>query len=479
VTRLPGKEGHRRAASVWRNDNTAIAADVLWRPQCVLMISTWLTILLAWAAAAQQPPPGVAPGPERFGMQVVTTGLAGPWEVALAPDGRLWATERTGKRIVRVNPADGEKTTLVAIPDVMQTLTQDGLLGMALHPDLGMNRGADYAYVAMTYDADPGPGETRRLKIRRYTYDAKAETLGRPMDVLDNLPAGTDHLSGRLIIGPDRKLYLTVGDGGVNQFAVYCEPIQAQVVPTAADVAARNWPKVYQGKILRLNLDGSIPADNPVIAGVRSHIYSYGHRNSQGLAFGPGGRLYASEHGPSVDDELNLLEAGKNYGWPHVAGYRDDKAYVYANWSAAPRCSSLTWDALVAPPSVPQARETSWTSPDFVPPIQTFFTVGSDYDFTTGNATIAPSGIAVYAAKAGVPGWADSVLVTSLIRGVVYRVKLDAAGTGVTGSPLAYFRTDDRFRDVDVSPDGRTIYVATDSGSATHKGAILAFSYQP
>ena len=87
--------------------------------------------------------------------------------------------------------------------------------------------------------------------------------------------------------------------------------------------------------MLRLNLDGSIPSDNPMIGGVRSHIYSYGHRNPQGLVFAPDGKLYESEHGPNTDDEVNLIRAGGNYGWPHVAGYRDDQSYAYANWSAS------------------------------------------------------------------------------------------------------------------------------------------------
>jgi PQQ-dependent dehydrogenase (s-GDH family) len=441
--------------------------------ECVVMITTLLA-LLAWfaPAAPQQQPAGTALGTESFDMRVVTTGLAGPWELLNGPDGWLWVTERTGKRITRVNPADGAKTVLVEIPDVLQSVQQDGLLGMAID---GNN-----VYVAMTYDADPGAAVTRRMKIRRYAYDAAAKALGQPADILDNLPAGSDHLSGRLALGPDRKLYLTLGDGGKNQLAVYCQPIEAQVLPTAADVAARDWPKVYQGKILRVDLDGSIPSDNPTIAGVRSHIYSYGHRNSQGLAFGPDGKLYASEHGPSVDDELNRIQAGKNYGWPYIAGYQDDRAYSYQNWSAAPGCASLKWDANVAPASVPQQKESAWHSADFVPPIQTFFTVPSDYDFKTGNATIAPSGIDVYhVRRGGIPGWADSVLVTGLIRGVVYRVKLNAAGTAADGAPLAYFRQDDRYRDLALSADGRTIYVATDPNSALHKGAIVAFTYRP
>jgi hypothetical protein len=86
---------------------------------------------------------------------------------------------------------------------------------------------------------------------------------------------------------------------------------------------------------------------NPIIAGVRSHIYSYGHRNPQGLAFAPDGKLYESEHGPNTDDEVNVIRAGGNYGWPHVAGYQDDQSYAYANWSASKGvpCESLTFTA--------------------------------------------------------------------------------------------------------------------------------------
>src|SRR4029079_12218968 len=126
-------------------------------------------------------------------------------------------------------------------------------------------------------------------------------------------------------------------------------------------ISARDW-KTYQGKVLRLNLDGSIPSDNPVLNGVRSHIYSYGHRNPQGIVFGPDGTLYESEHGPDTDDEVNVIEAGKNYGWPFVAGYRDDNVYVWANWPAstpAP-CASLTFNPHRIPASVPQQHETAW-----------------------------------------------------------------------------------------------------------------------
>ena len=164
------------------------------------------------------------------------------------------------------------------------------------------------------------------------------------------------------MFGLDQKLYLTIGDQGYNQLSLYCTPIRSQELPTTDDVRARNFQR-YEGKVLRIGLDGSIPADNPMLDGVRSHVYSYGHRNAQGLIQAPDGKLYASEHGPSMDDELNLIQAGKNYGWPYVAGYQDDRVYVYANWSrSAPApCSTLKFNDIVAPPSVPQQKESAWT----------------------------------------------------------------------------------------------------------------------
>jgi PQQ-dependent dehydrogenase (s-GDH family) len=189
----------------------------------------------------------------------------------------------------------------------------------------------DYVYVAYTYDADPGEALDHRAKIRRYTYDPVTQKLDTPVDIITDLPA---HNAGRLVYGPDQKLYYSIGDQGSNQFLNACNVIAAQDTPTQSEVTAKDFSK-YKGKILRLNLDGTIPTDNPEINGVQSHVYTYGHRNPQGLAFGPEGTLYSAEHGPKTDDEVNIIQAGKNYGWPHVAGYKDDKAYVYANWSAS------------------------------------------------------------------------------------------------------------------------------------------------
>ena len=460
------------------------------RVQSRAAASLTLAVLCAIGVLAQNPRNQHTVGPETFSRRVVVGNLGNPWEVTWGPDDRLWITERTAFRVIRVNPADGSVRVALTLSDVYQSVEQDGLMGMALHPELLRGKGLDYVYLAYTYDRDPGPGVTRRIRVRRYTYDAASQQLTAPSDVLDDMPAHDDHGGGRLLVGPDVKLYLTRGDLGSNYLANYCNANRAQDLPTADAVKARDW-STYQGKILRMNLDGSIPSDNPLLNGVRSHIYTYGHRNPQGLAFGPGGLLYASEHGPSTDDELNLIVAGKNYGWPDVAGFNDDRGYVYANWSAsAPTpCRTLKFDNLHPPASVPQQKESAWTHADFAPPLATFFTVPAGYDLGgLGNATIAPAGIDVYTSSA-VPGWAASVLITGMRTGAVYRVKLAADGRGIVGSPLEYYKSNDRYRDSAVSPDGRRIYLVTDSKGVTmdaegrrtealtSPGAVLEFSF--
>ena len=431
-------------------------------------------------------------GTETFSRRVVAADLANPWEVTWGPDGHLWITERTAFRVTRVNPADGSRRVALTLTDVHQSVVQDGLLGLALHPDLLTKRDRDYVYLAYVYDADPGADVSRRLRVRRYTYDPATQALGSPVAVLDNLPAGDDHGGGRLAIGPDGKLYLSRGDHGANFLRNYCLANRAQDLPDAGAVAARDW-STYQGKILRMDLDGAIPADNPLIRGVRSHIYSYGLRNVQGLAFGATGRLYAAEHGPSTDDEVNLMEAGKNYGWPHVAGFNDDRGYVFANWSgSAPApCASLKFDNLNPPAPVPIVKESAWQHSDAVAPLATFFTVPAGYDLAAqGSATIAPGGLEAYTSTA-IPGWRSSLLVTGMRTGTVYRMKLNDIGTAVTEPPLEYFRRPNRYRDIAVAPDGRRIFVVTDSfGSVLDEqwrrtealaepGALLEFTYVP
>lgn len=468
----------------------------------------FLALPLSGALAVE--PGSIVAGKQQFTGKVLATGLANPWEVTWGPDNFLWVTERTAGRITRINPVDGQKSTAIEIAEVTAPGGQDGILGLALHPDLLKGKGSDFVYTAYTYldktrppregIADPNsPYRQLYTKIVRLTYDQATGKLHDSVELISGLPASSDHNSGRMKIGPDGKLYYTIGDGGHNQLANYCIPIEAQRLPTADELKAKDY-LAYQGKSLRLNLDGSIPDDNPVIKGVQSHVFTYGHRNMQGIDFAPNGTLYASEQGPKTDDEINILLPGRNYGWPHVAGFRDDMAYQYARWpDATTPCRELHFSDLKIDPSVPRENETSWKE-DFEPPVATMFTVPSDWNFSDPAChgvdficwpTVAPSSIEVYMPKAGIgiPGWDNSLIVTTLKRGSLYRIPLAADGRTLRGPIERFFQSEDRFRDTAVSPDMKTIYVATDSGGMaealgggiTHTmqnpGSILAFTY--
>lgn len=473
-----------------------------------------------WAAArlpvfffalllAQDGPESVVPGTKKFDKRVVTSGLAGPWEITWGPDSMLWTTERTGKRVTRVNPANGERKVAITIDEIAAPGGQDGLLGLALHPQLLAGTGSNYVYVSYTYfDKSKGPdlrvadpaSPYRHLygKVVRLRYDASRGTLSHPVELITGLPAGNDHNALRLKIGPDNKLYLTLGDQGNNQLGNFCHPILAQRLPTQEEVGRKDYA-AYEGKSLRLNLDGSIPQDNPKLDGVVSHVYTYGHRNTQGIDFGPDGTLYGADHGPKTDDEINVLTAGGNYGWPHVAGLRDDKAYQYARWAEAKRpCAELRFSDLAIESSVPREPESAFTTP-IVEPIATLFTVPSGYNFQDPACrgvnyicwpTVGVSGVEFYGAgKDGIPGWDAVLLITTLKRGSLYVLPLSADRKKAGGPMSRYFQSENRYRDTAIHPGSRTIYVATDSeglaeslegGVTTNmqdKGAILAFTY--
>ncbi|GAA2345830.1 glucose/sorbosone family PQQ-dependent dehydrogenase [Streptomyces violaceusniger] len=462
-----------------------------------------LTCTAPAVADASTTSPSGEPG---FTRSVLATGLGDPYEIVWGPDNHLWATEKSGLKVTRVDPTTGARTTALDLTGtaVHTAAGQDGVLGLAFQTPRQGTSGSTYVYLSYTYQTTtPAPvtGETRRLKIARYTLDRTTHTLVSPKDILTGLPSGTDHQSARLRLGSDGKLYYTVGDQGANQLEHYCNPNWAQRLLTRSEVEHKDWFAAYQGKILRINLDGSIPADNPVINGVRSHIITYGHRNSQGLDFAPNGTLYQAEQGPKTDDEINIVRPGHNYGWPYVAGYRDDQAYTYNNWSASTPtpCKDLTYSDLEVPDSVPQQKETDWKG-SFVPPIDTLGTsVGNDYNFADPKCaegglyfvcwpTIAPSSLSYYPQRSGgIRGWGNSLIVTTLKDGSVYRLKLSADGRHVV-SRERLWTSQNRYRDTAFSPDGKTVYVATDNAGLVRNpssgapattldnpGSILAF----
>jgi len=261
---------------------------------------------------------------EGFSVKVITRNLSAPLNILYGPDDTLWITERVGKDIVRIDPINGTLLSSFSIPNVNQSAGQDGLLGMAFDPNFNNTH---HIYVAYTYEENSGGKEPDlKTKITRFTVDLTTNNISEPLDLITGLSGSSDHNSGRMTFGPDGKLYYTIGDQGKNQLVLACSNNLAQHLPTAEQVGAKNW-STYEGKVLRMNPDGSIPDDNPVINGVQSHIYTYGHRNAQGIAAGPNGDLYVAEHGDNSEDEINRLQAGGNYGWPYVSGYIDNKAY--------------------------------------------------------------------------------------------------------------------------------------------------------
>lgn len=442
----------------------------LWKFFC---LSSALTAAAIMPAAAQQSPDDVTVAEFPFEKAVLAEGLGNPFEIRIGPDGWLWVTERTAAKVTRINLDDGSAETAYEFdaPEVIDD--QTGVMGFAFHPDFG--DGADQIFVYHTYEDAERTDPTRpdeadpfhRLfnKVVRLDYDAGTGTLSNPTDILTGIPSNNDHNSGRMQIGPDGMIYLTVGDQGHNQLVNWCRPIESQTLPTEEQLAAEDY-YAYQGKVLRMNLDGGIPEDNPEIDGVRSHIYSYGHRNAQGIDFASDGTLYSNEHGPDSDDEINVIEAGGNYGWPHVAGQQDDNFYLYARWSEASEpCDELDWigPSQGAPDAVPQEAESEWETPEnYVAPIATMFTVSEpppgceDFGYFC-RPSVGPSSIEFYEAD-GAPELSGRLLSTAMKHGSIYT--FDPAGDG---GITRYYLGANRLRDMAISEDGRTIYIATDS----------------
>lgn len=232
----------------------------------------------------------------RFRVETVASGLEVPWAFAFLPNGSMLFTERPGRvRIIENGKLRPEP--VFTVPDV-EPSGESGLMDLSLHPGF-----ADNGFVYMAYAYNSGG---QKVKVVRYRYDGK--TFVEPKNIIDNIPASPNHAGTRCRFGPDGKLYISTGDSTKWQLA--------------QDMGS------LAGKILRLNDDGTVPQDNPFVGqqGARPEIWAYGVRNPQGLAWQPGtGLLFETEHGPSGfeglgggGDEVNIIERGKNYGWPVI-----------------------------------------------------------------------------------------------------------------------------------------------------------------
>ena len=221
--------------------------------------------------------------------EIMVENLAIPWDIQFLPDGRLIATERPGNLVII-----GANKRVIDVKGVHH-IGEGGLLGVALHPRFEEN---SMVYLYLT------TRENGKISNRIEKYKLENNELVQREVIIDNIPGAAYHDGGKIAFGPDKMLYITTGDAGNSQLS--------------KDI---NSPA---GKILRIEEDGDIPADNPF----NNTVYSYGHRNPQGLTWDNEGRLWATEHGrsgiKSGMDEINLIKKGKNYGWPIIEG--DEKA---------------------------------------------------------------------------------------------------------------------------------------------------------
>ncbi|MHA7153472.1 PQQ-dependent sugar dehydrogenase [Arthrobacter sp. TMN-50] len=306
----------------------------------------------------------------------VAEGLTVPWGLAALPDGSLLVTERESGEIKRI--IDGSTTTIGTLDAEIAAAGEGGLLGLAIGPD---------------FDADPrlyvyftGPNDNRVMSLA-YGEDG----LGEPQEVFTGLPKANIHNGGRIKFGPDGYLYVGTGDAG--------------------QAASAQDPTSNGGKILRITADGDPAPGNPV---ENSPVYSLGHRNMQGLAWDSAGRLWASEFGPEVDDELNLIEPGGNYGWPAVTGAPGADGFI---------------DAQVVWPS---------------------------------TATSSPSGMAIV----------DDVAYIGGLRGErLWQVPL---ASGTAGTPVSHFDGEHgRLRDV-IEGAGDALWIATNEGAQSRILTVTA-----
>ncbi|MBW8683137.1 PQQ-dependent sugar dehydrogenase [Chitinophaga rhizophila] len=445
------------------------------------------------------------PTREKFARRVIASGLSNPWTIIYGPDDYLWITEGNSYEVSRINPVDGKKTVLLNISQQRNYPRYDrmkreesggkpwppnGLMGMALHPQL--LKGKPYVYVAYIHHfegadkpgkgcADNDGGCMFKTRIVQYTYNSSQQKLEHPVIICDTIPGSNDHNGGRLLIAPvDGKEYLfyAVGDMGAGQFSNAGRLNRVQQITS------------YEGKVLRFNIlpdedpgtyNRWIPNNNPFNTAQRqSAVWTTGHRNPQGLAYGVidgVGRIYSSEHGPYSDDEVNLIERGKNYGHPLVIGYADgnydglaagvsDKTNLPGEWHTSyPFIASEKANARrIGAETYRDPLTTLY--PNAASFLQALFqkirSGGEDSEWPSE----APSSIAVYT-HATIPGWRNSLLVPTLKGGKLIRLKLDEKGEKVVGDTINYFKGKERYRAIEIAPKGDRLFLSVDSTNIT------------
>lgn len=337
-----------------------------------------------------------------FQTVTVLENLQHPWGLAWLPDGAMLITERPGQlRIARNGVLDP-----TPIPGVAEVFAegQGGFMDIALHPRFAENRLVYFTYSHGTLSAN-------RTRVARATFDGTVlQNWQVIFEVSQTKPEG-QHFGSRMVWLPDGTLLVSIGDGGNPPVALDGALIRQQ---------AQNRGSHF-GKLIRINDDGSIPADNPFVADTDAEpaVWSYGHRNIQGLTLDPvTNRVWASEHGARGGDEVNLVAAGQNYGWPLATHSRE-----YSGGIISPE------------QSLPGMIDPAWVWP----------------------ATVAPSGLAFYTGER-FPQWQGNLFAGGLASQDVRRIELDAAGNVVNEEAIPIGQ---RVRDVRQGPDG-LLYILTD-----------------
>jgi glucose/arabinose dehydrogenase len=331
----------------------------------------------------------------RFRLVEVAAGLANPWSLAFLPGGDMLVTERPGRlRLIRGGKLEREP---VAGAPKVAAQSQGGLLDVVPHPDFARNR--------LIYLSYAGPGEGGAgTEVMRAKLDGASLEEGKVIFRVDPKTGGGNHYGSRLLFAPDGTLYISTGDR-------FTFRDQAQNLGN------------HLGKIIRLKDDGTVPDDNPFKGkeGARPEIFSYGHRNTQGLALRSGtSQIWQHEHGPRGGDEVNLLKAGANYGWPKITYGVDYSGAIISDKKEAP---------------------------------------GMEQPVVYWVPSIAPSGMAFYDGDK-FPAWKGDLFVGAL--GLTHLRRLHLQGDRVTEQEVLLEDLGERIRDVRNGPDG-FLYIVTDS----------------
>ena len=332
----------------------------------------------------------------------VVNGLEHPWGVVWLPSGEMLITERPGRlRIVRDGVLD--PTPISGVPEVFAE-NQGGLLDISLHPKFAENR-----LVYFTYSH--GNNSASRTRVARATFDGNAVNNWQVIFEVDRTKPRGQHFGSRMAWLPDGTLLVSIGDGGNPPITLDGELIRQQ---------AQNLDS-HLGKIVRINDDGSIPADNPFVTtdNAEPAIWSYGHRNIQGLTFDPvANQVWASEHGSRGGDEVNLIQGGENYGWPVATHSREYSGGLISPEKSLP--------GMIDPKVI-------WTP------------------------SIAPSGLTVYNGDR-FPQWQGQLFAGGLVSQDIHRIEVDESGNVVNQESISIGQ---RVRDVRQGLDG-LLYVLTD-----------------